>query len=270
VLGLTTYARRRIGIAAALVALLGAFGALPGRTPAAYGAAHQTVQTKIQGGVFLPAVVVANAGDTITWRNADSRSHTIRAAAAPATVEGLALPASIAAGQRASVTLTRAGVYDLYGSPDASYDAKRGRVVAQKGAATYPVPMEQVVVVMGPGFRGNASATVTSPGDVFTPYVTVIRQGGTVTFRNTDQDPHLAASTPNSPGRFPQAVVVPGGKSMTVRFAAPGVFEYYCSIHAAYNTAYQQPAALKTADAYPVAMAGFIVVTPPPETQLGH
>jgi len=258
------YAGRRIGIAAALVALLGALVALPGRTPAAYGAAHKTVQTTIHGGVFVPPVVVVNAGDTITWRNADSRSHTIRAAAAPATVEGLALPASIAAGTRASVTLTRAGVYDLYGAPDASFDAKRGRVVAQKSAAAYPVPMEQVVVVMGPGFGGNASATVTSPGDFFTPYVTVIRQGGTVTFRNTDQDQHLAVSTPNSPNPFPQAVVVQGGKSMAVRFPSPGVFEYYCSIHATYSAAYQQPAAMKTADAYPVAMAGFIVVTSVP------
>jgi plastocyanin len=54
-----------------------------------------------------------------------------------------------------------------------------------------------------------------------------------------------------------------GGKSATVEFPKPGVYFYYCSLHAAYRSAYGRAAANTSADAYPVAMEGLVVVATP-------
>ena len=220
----------------------------------------------MHNGYFAPFVVTANVGDSVIWNNVDIHTHRIAAAIAPPSLEGSRFPFSVAPKETARVTLTRAGVYDLYGTDAATYDAKLGRVVAHKGEPPYPIPMEQILVVMGPAFTPapKAGAVVTAPADYFQPYVTVVQQGATVSFHNADTDPHIAVATPGSPQRFPETLTVPGGKSAPVTFTAAGVYQYYCSLHATYRAAYQRAAASHDADAYPTSMEGIIVVLPRP------
>ena len=209
-----------------------------------------------------PFVLTANLGDTVVWRNTDIRAHRIAAAAEPPQAEGSQFPMTLGPGEARRMTPARAGVYDLYDADAATFDPALGRVVANRGEPPYPIPMEQLLVVMGPGFAPapKTGATVTAPGDVFQPYLTVVRAGSTVTFRNEDTDPHIAAAEPNSPNRLLKTLVLPGGGSASLTFPTPGVFQYYCSLHATYRAAYQRAAALQRSDRYPTAMDGVVVV----------
>jgi len=128
-----------------------------------------------------------------------------------------------------------------------------------------PFRWKETLVVFGPKFRPvpQLHATVVAPGDVFRPFMTVIREGGTVTFTNKDTDLHTVAGTPNSPRRFPASeVALPAGKTATVTFNSPGVYDYYCPIHAIYHAQFQQVGARKGTDAYPVCMQEIVVVVP--------
>ncbi|OBJ88354.1 amidase [Mycobacterium gordonae] len=83
---------------------------------------------------------------------------------------------------------------------------------------------------------GTASQSVTAPvaGDqvsidnfAFAPATLTVRVGGTVTWTNRDEEPHTVAA---SDGSFHS----PGmgtGATFSRTFAAPGTFEYVCSIH---------------------------------------
>jgi plastocyanin len=248
-----------VGFVVALVLLLG-FSPLP---PAG-GTPHRTIPVRIPGDYFSPFIVPARVGDTVTWTNLDTKPHTIVAAQAPRGVEPDPFPLALAPRATRSVTFTTAGVYDLYDPHAALYNAKLGRVVARTGEAPYPIPMEQVVVVMGPGFQPQPreAVTVTSPGDYFTPYITVVRQGGTVTFLNTDTDLHTVEAAPNSPDRFPAALTLTSGRRVSVRMTRPGVYDYYCTVHATYSSRYGRVAAHRGTDVYPVDMEGIIVVVP--------
>ncbi len=251
-------------IGAASVMCLG--GLTPAVRSATAGPAEKTIDATVHNGYFQPFLVTANLGDSIVWKNVDSHTHQIAAAIAPPSLEGSRFPVSVEPNQTARATLTRAGIYDLYGADAATYDAKLGRVVAHKGEPPYPIPMEQILVVMGPAFTPapKSGATVVAPADYFQPYVTVVQQGATITFHNADTDPHIAIATPGSPNRFPATPSIPGGKSAPVTFSAAGVYQYYCALHATYRAAYQRSAANHDADAYPTAMEGVVVVLPKP------
>jgi len=239
---------------------------MPAVRPATAAQPEKTIAATVHNGYLQPFLVTANVGDSIVWKNVDSHTHTIAAAIAPPSLEGSRFPVSVEPNQTVRATLTRAGIYDLYGADAATYDAKLGRVVAHKGEPPYPIPMEQILVVMGPAFTPapKTAAMVAAPADYFQPYVTVVQQGTTVTFHNADTDPHLAMTTPGSPNRFPATLSIPGGKSVPVMFSAAGVYQYYCSLHATYQATYQRSAANHDADKYPTAMEGVVVVLPRP------
>jgi plastocyanin len=236
----------------------------PAVRPADAGQNARSIAATVGNGVMQPFVLTASPGDTVVWRNDDIRTHRIAAAVEPAGVEGSQFPMTLGPGEARRMTPVRAGVYDLYGADAATFDPILGRVVANRGEPPYPIPMEQILVVMGPGFAPapKKGATVIAPGDVFQPYVTVVRAGSTVTFRNEDTDPHIVAAAPNSANRLPKTVVLPGGGSASLTFPTPGVFQYYCSLHATYRAAYQRAAAIRRSDRYPTAMDGVVVVVP--------
>jgi plastocyanin len=235
----------------------------PGARPADAGQ-RASIAATVGNGVMQPFVLTANLGNTVVWKNADTRTHRIAAAVEPPRLEGSQFPMTLGPGEVRRTTLTRAGVYDLYGADAATFDPVLGRVVANRGEPPYPIPMEQILVVLGPGFAPapKTGATVTAPADVFQPYLAVVRAGSTVSFRNEDTDQHVVAAEPDSPNRLLKTLVLPGGGSASLTFPTPGVFQYYCSLHAAYRAAYQRAAAIQHADHYPTAMDGVIVVVP--------
>ncbi len=57
-----------------------------------------------------------------------------------------------------------------------------------------------------------------------------IAAGTTITFLNKDTVPHTATSKADTPAAFDTGEIRVN-KSATVTFGAPGVYDYYCTIH---------------------------------------
>jgi plastocyanin len=153
---------------------------------------------------------------------------------------------------------TKPGVYVYYCQEHATYDPKTHRVMARKETDQYPIAMEGLIVVRGPGFVGAPTASVTIPGDSYVPYVTVVRAGGTVTWTNKDSERHMVAGAPGDGAAF-ELNVFPG-KSQSKTFATPGILFYYCDLHATYNPKLGLAAAKKDADIFPASQQGYVIV----------
>ena len=57
-----------------------------------------------------------------------------------------------------------------------------------------------------------------------------VTPGTTITFLNKDTVTHTATSLPGTPEAFDTGNINPK-RSATVTFSAPGVYDYYCTIH---------------------------------------
>ncbi len=106
--------------------------------------------------------------------------------------------------------------------------------------------------------QAAGGATVTIPGDAYTPAAVMIEVGQTVTWINKDSDPHVTTNVPGTPEVF--TLVHPSGKAASFKFAKPGIYPYYCLDHATFNTKLRRVVARKEADGFPIAMEGLIVV----------
>ncbi|MDI3299295.1 MAG: cupredoxin domain-containing protein [Bacillota bacterium] len=255
-----------VGLAVPALTLLAACGSVPANpgqtakttTPAGNtgaGAAPKTISVTVPGeDYFDPFIVTANAGDTVQWTNKDSDAHAVVSVPdAPASIM-LTLPAN----QSASFKFDKAGVYNYYCNVHADYDTSMKRVKAHTDSSVFPVAMEGFVVVQGPELSQAAqqSATVEIPGkDLFEPYVVVLKQGGQVTWHNGDSDAHAVVAADNS-----FMLPVQAGQSVSHAFASAGTYYYYCNVHADLDSTTHEVKAHKDASAYPVAMAGLIVV----------
>jgi plastocyanin len=82
-----------------------------------------------------------------------------------------------------------------------------------------------------PALEGSriATATIDQKDETFVPFVVVIRTGGTVTFRNSDQVRHHVYSF--APIRQFEMVQAPGETSAPIRFDQPGSAAIGCNIH---------------------------------------
>src|SRR5574337_39288 len=106
----------------------------------------------------------------------------------------------------------------------------------------------------------SKTVSVVIPGtDRFSPFALTINQGDTVRWVNNDTDEHVVVTVPDAPETF-SLPVQGGGKSATHTFQIPGVYYYYCSIHARYDDKAGQVAALKMASDPTMPMAGVIYV----------
>nr|WP_082977833.1 cupredoxin family copper-binding protein [Mycobacterium gordonae] len=131
----------------------------------------------------------------------------------------------VRAGVAASVMLVLAGCSAARPESQPSVSFGSGAMPGMTGMSSMPA---------SPG--GTASQSVTAPvaGDqvsidnfAFAPATLTVRVGGTVTWTNRDEEPHTVAA---SDGSFHS----PGmgtGATFSRTFAAPGTFEYVCSIH---------------------------------------
>lgn len=208
------------------------------------------------GDYFMPRTLSVNVGDTVIFNNTDTDAHTIISVPdAPDQIE-LALES----GKQGSFTFTKPGIYHYYCSLHAGYDADTTMIKAVTTADVFPAAMEGVIVVNGAGFTAGNSVTVTTPGDLFTPYAAVVKAGGTVTFNNTDTDVHTVQTVAGAPEAV--TLEIKGGDKATFTFTKPGVYEYYCTVHAAWDDTLKEAKAVKTADIYPESMAGYIIVLP--------
>ena len=106
----------------------------------------------------------------------------------------------------------------------------------------------------------SGTAAVEMPGDRFAPNVTVVQEGGRVTFHNADSDEHTVTSIPGDPMAF--NLVVKPGDTVTLDLRRSGVYRFYCSIHASYDAATGQFAARQSSDHPDEPMSGVVVAEP--------
>ena len=229
------------------VTLLG-FGAW---TPsAAVQAAGATVI--IPGDYYIPAALIIEMGQTVTWVNKDSDPHvTVTVPGDPQAFTLVNPP-----GKTVSFTFTKPGVFVYYCLDHATYNAQLRRVVARKEADLYPLAMEGLIVVKGLGFTGAPSATVDISGEAYTPDIAVVKPGGKVTWTNGDTAAHAVVVN----GGQVSKLDLPAGKSQTAIFAKPGIYLFYDERQATYNSKVGLAAAKKGTPTFPVAMQGYVIV----------
>uniref|UniRef100_E6Q144 Putative Cupredoxin n=1 Tax=mine drainage metagenome TaxID=410659 RepID=E6Q144_9ZZZZ len=125
----------------------------------------------------------------------------------------------------------------------------------------------------------NSSAPVyihMNGGNEFLEPTVAVSPGEPVVFVNQDTEPHTVLGYHPSTGKLNPAINgdpagTPGAghpvATYTVRLKKPGIYAYYCSVHAVlaktYGTAVQ-PAHRPGVHGYPGAMAGEIIVTTDP------
>jgi plastocyanin len=208
---------------------------------------------------FDPWFLQINVGDTIKWTNGDTDSHAaVSIPGAPDQFTGV-----IAPNQSFSFTFKKAGVYSYYCNVHADFDDKTKRVKCHQDASEFPAAMEGLVVVLGPDLQSQASdsASVQIPKeDRFDPYWVVVKKGGKVTWTNNDTDAHAVIATPDAPEQFQQPNLPGNGGKFDHTFNKPGIYPYYCNIHVDYDSNTKLFKAHKDASAFPIAMAGFVIV----------
>jgi plastocyanin len=128
------------------------------------------------------------------------------------TLLTLLLLAHLSAGHAATVTTT---VTD-----------ELGRLLPDAVVMISPEPGVPAPPIVGSRI---ASATIDQKDETFIPFVVVIRTGGTVTFRNSDQVRHHIYSF--APIRQFEMVEAPGEISAPIRFDQPGSAAIGCNIH---------------------------------------
>jgi plastocyanin len=206
----------------------------------------------IPGDSYLPAAIMIEVGQTVTWVNKDSDPHVT--ASVPGTPESFVLPT--AAGKSSSFRFTKPGIYPYYCLDHATYNPNLRRAVARKEADLYPIAMEGLIMVKGPGFRGAPSATVNITRGAYGPDIVVVRVGGKVTWTNGDTGEHVVAV---HGAEIPKLGLAPG-KSQTATFARPGIYLFYDERQTTYNSRVGLAAAKKGTSNFPVAMQGYVVV----------
>ena len=118
-----------------------------------------------------------------------------------------------------------------------------------------------------PTVTAPASYTINVPRtDIFAPYILVMNAGDSVTWLNGDTIPHTVVTTPTADGGVVNPTqfefIVQPGKQENLTLRSPGLYYYYCGLHASLN-AQGRAAAYPTMRPYPVAMDGFIYVHGP-------
>jgi plastocyanin len=216
--------------------------------------------------IFAPYMTVLNAGDSVTWLNQDSVLHTILSA--PSIQGGAVNPQQfqivLGAGKAASLTLRHPGLYYYYCDAHTTFQ-DQGPAAARPGMRAYPVPMDGFLYVLGSGVSGLAKQSVIlSTDDRFTPWLTLINPGGTVTWTNQTQ---RALTVQGAPGYglvnpTPLTMQIAPGSSASHTFTSVGVYDYYAAERASLDPIWMRPAALPGTAGYPIPMEGIVAVFP--------
>lgn len=221
--------------------------------------AASAASVSIPGDRFVPFVQTVNVGDTVTWTNSDTDLHTV------VSVPGFApdpLNLVVKAGSTASFTFSKPGLYWYYCDMHATFDATTNQVKANANADNPAEPQEGVILVQGTT-TAPTTAQVVAPGDSFAPFGVTIAAGGTVTFKSTDTDLHTVVNVPGF-APAPISLTVKAGASVSTTLTTPGLYWYYCDVHATWDPTNGQVAAMASADQPSEPMMGVIAVMAAP------
>ncbi len=209
---------RRLGRAALALALVSiALASLP----AAGLAAGTTVRITDDG--FEPATLRVAPGTAVTWVNRSSDRHRVRTTSGPDKIDS----GNLEPGERFRMTLRAAGTYAYLDHRDEDDARYRGRIVVASGSGESSGGGGRPAAASAGGGTAASTAEVGMAGRAFGPSTVTIQAGGTVTFRNDDDDEHSATSTD---GAFDTGTLAPGDSSRQ-RFDTPGTFAFLCVFH---------------------------------------
>jgi plastocyanin len=123
----------------------------------------------------------------------------------------------------------------------------------------------------------QASVTIPRAQDLFEPFILAIAPHTLVTWQNNDTITHRFTTTPDhktflNPQSFSLTLVA--GKSIQFTFTQPGLYHYYDTAAATWNTTFSRVAATKGTPHFPLAMDAVIWVRGPisglPSTAINH
>jgi plastocyanin len=124
---------------------------------AAVGAATATIQVTKNG--FTPGKVTVNAGDTVTWHNADTKTHQVVAD------NGLFASPALAANASWSYTASKAGSFSYR---DAYATTHKGTLVVNAPAATLSLQPAQTTVIYGSSTQVSGALSSQQPNQPMT------------------------------------------------------------------------------------------------------
>jgi plastocyanin len=188
-------------------------GTPPPTVPGAPGAPTSAVIDGVDD-AFRPPDATITAGGTVTWRMIDEEHDVTWSGAAPPGGD----IGRIDRGRSASRTFSEPGAY-AYSC--ARHKGRHGGVITVTGGGGDPPT----------GTPPTGSATVTTPGESFSPTTVTITSGGTVTWEFTGVSRHNVTFTGAQPpgGNVPDTDV--GGRAQR-QFPSAGSYPYRCTRHA--------------------------------------
>ena len=250
--------KKALGTLAVFLVLAIAIGTGIGGTRTTVRAANSATIT-MPADRFVPFAQTVNVGDTVTWQNKDTDLHTV--VSVPGNAPD-ALNLTVKPGNSATFTFAKPGLYWYYCNLHAKWDADSAQVQALPTVDNPAEPMEGTILVLGAG-QDAAPAQVVAPGDSFNPFVTTVTTGSTVSWQNKDADLHTVTSVPgNAPA--PISINLKAGSSASMTFTVPGLYWYYCTVHATWDTDNGQVEANSTSDEPSEPMMGVIAVLAAP------
>jgi plastocyanin len=214
--------------------------------------------------LFAPYILVMNAGDHVSWINDDIAPHTI--VTTPTSEGGVINPTQfeflVTPGKEASLTLSTPGLYYYYCGLHAALNRQQ-RAVAFPSMRPYPLAMDGFLYVRGPGISGATTATVMAlPDSTFTPWITIVSTGGSVTWVNQTAQRLTVQGVPGYGLLNPAPIALqlaPGGRQ-AITFTSAGIYDYYATERAKLDPVWRRPTALPDTAGYPVPMEGIVVV----------
>ena len=255
--------RRGFLVRAALAA-----GALAARAPAALAAGAATGGVRrvvFHGKGFAPMAAVVRRGESL--RIECAAAHPLRLATAPTAPRSIIR--AIGAGRALTLRLTEPGLYLFYDALTTLFDPRVGQVAARSGSPYFPIPAYAAVLVTD---RDGGGVALTAPQInipdttmTFQPWAVVCTAGAPVRFTNNDMDPHVVMPAPGAQGSRPPFGGLPlpaHGGTATLRLERPGLYHYYCPLHARYLPADDTFEPVKTFGGFPFVMDGVIAVMP--------
>ena len=230
--------------------------------------------------LFFPFITVIDADTTLTFANNDTAVHDVKSVPVadpseasfvnPSGVINQTLPG----GSQLRLTFTKPGLYDLYDDTQATIDKTYHRVSANKDSAGFPYAPEAVIWVKGAvsDLPMTTKNSVIAGNDAFQLDFLAVKAGGMGMWHNYDSDPHYVNIAPSFAGLNPAKIgdgineilgtadAPPDGSTKMLTFTTPGLYYYYCSAHADFDTTLNRAKAHNNASIFPMVMEGFVLV----------
>jgi plastocyanin len=243
-----------------------------------------TINLNVTTHLFEPFITVvdpATTGTTVTFINNDTVAHDLKSVPLAdnselsfVNVSGT-ISKTIPAGGSITLNLTKPGLYDLYDDTQATFDKTWKRVKTKANTAGFPHAAEAVIWVKGAiaGLPSAVKNTVIAGNDDFQLDFVAVKTGGSVTWHNYDTDKHYV-SMPSTfglnidPAKIGDGLNLvngtddapPNGGDTKLTFATPGLYYYYCTAHADFDTGLDRANPHPDASVFPIPMEGFVLV----------